>query len=536
MSAWATVAPVEAAPLSAIISEQRVHREQERADAAIARELEASQREADAAAAAVAAVADLVVADADDADAADGARRLSTSSSTSSSSSLDAAELSTFDLLDDATAEFHGCLSAARIETLAERKRAEEAAREQLLTDAEIAAALQRDYDEEYSELQKHRREQLAAGAATTAAFIRPRRYSELDADEATNDDDDDEEVGPAFFPSDPSERRYFDKFEQNSTLYASIPKRGFIVNARGERITKHDAHINGIRNAGRVMHMHPDVATGDTGASDIRLDNRVFNSISRQVHKQSRNATRRARAHDRREDQRTATGLCLDKQSMVSLYKHIDAGVLAAVNQVIATGKEAVVVHADGGVTPLDDGQGGEGEGSEPRMVPRECAVKIFRNSLRLFGNRGEYENHHREDVGEQKAATLHRIREWTEREFSNLVRLQRAGVRCPEPLLQRHNYVLMAFVGEGGVQAPRLKDVRLSGARAQQAYDDVVADMGRMFRVAGLVHADLSEYNVLYWERECWVVDVAQAVDVGHPGALEYLRRDCENVNRVS
>ena len=45
--------------------------------------------------------------------------------------------------------------------------------------------------------------------------------------------------------------------------------------------------------------------------------------------------------------------------------------------------------------------------------------------------------------------------------------------------------------------------------------------------------VHADLSEYNILWHDKECWYIDVSQAVEPNHPHGLEFLLRDCRNVS---
>ena len=51
----------------------------------------------------------------------------------------------------------------------------------------------------------------------------------------------------------------------------------------------------------------------------------------------------------------------------------------------------------------------------------------------------------------------------------------------------------------------------------------------MRRLYQRCKLVHADLSEYNLLYYKDEVWVIDVSQAVENDHPMALDFLRRDC-------
>merc|ERR1712194_947950 len=56
----------------------------------------------------------------------------------------------------------------------------------------------------------------------------------------------------------------------------------------------------------------------------------------------------------------------------------------------------------------------------------------------------------------------------------------------------------------------------------------------MKTLWADAGLVHGDLSEYNLLYHEHRVYMIDVAQAVQRSHPNALQFLQRDCENVHR--
>jgi RIO kinase 1 len=52
-------------------------------------------------------------------------------------------------------------------------------------------------------------------------------------------------------------------------------------------------------------------------------------------------------------------------------------------------------------------------------------------------------------------------------------------------------------------------------------------------MFTVAKLVHADLSEYNLLYLDKQVYVIDVSQSVEQDHPNAYKFLEMDCRNVN---
>ena len=57
----------------------------------------------------------------------------------------------------------------------------------------------------------------------------------------------------------------------------------------------------------------------------------------------------------------------------------------------------------------------------------------------------------------------------------------------------------------------------------------------MKTMYKDCLLVHADLSEYNLLWWKDQPYVIDVAQAVDAMHPRATQFLLRDCRTVSEV-
>ena len=86
------------------------------------------------------------------------------------------------------------------------------------------------------------------------------------------------------------------------------------------------------------------------------------------------------------------------------------------------------------------------------------------------------------------------------------------------------------MEFIGEKGQAAPRLRDANLSDWN--QSYLQTIMIVRRLYQRCKLIHADLSEYNLLYYKDEVWVIDVSQAVENDHPMALDFLRRDCSIV----
>lgn len=115
-----------------------------------------------------------------------------------------------------------------------------------------------------------------------------------------------------------------------------------------------------------------------------------------------------------------------------------------------------------------------------------------------------------------------------WMAHEYETLRVLHAAGVSVPRPLALGDNAMLMEYVGGLDAPAPALHQARLSRAEARRLYPRLMEDVERML-VAGRVHADLSAYNVLYWQGQVWLIDFPQAVDPRvHPDALPLFRRD--------
>lgn len=81
-------------------------------------------------------------------------------------------------------------------------------------------------------------------------------------------------------------------------------------------------------------------------------------------------------------------------------------------------------------------------------------------------------------------------------------------------------------------GWPAPKLKDVDLSQSRAREIYREVIKMMWKMYNKCKLVHADLSEFNMLYQNGQLFIIDVSQSVEHDHPHALDFLRKDCTNI----
>ncbi|SHE52713.1 RIO kinase 1 [Microbulbifer donghaiensis] len=120
-----------------------------------------------------------------------------------------------------------------------------------------------------------------------------------------------------------------------------------------------------------------------------------------------------------------------------------------------------------------------------------------------------------------------------WLSAEVDALYRLAAAGVRVPEPFGFVDGVLLMELVAdEEGYAAPRLDDVTLTPEQARDYHAQVMADVVRML-CAGLVHGDLSEFNVLVDRHGPVIIDLPQAVDAaGNNNAAMMLQRDVDNM----
>lgn len=120
-----------------------------------------------------------------------------------------------------------------------------------------------------------------------------------------------------------------------------------------------------------------------------------------------------------------------------------------------------------------------------------------------------------------------------WQSVEVDTLYRLAAAGVRVPQPYAFAHGVVLMELVTDAeGHVAPRLNDVELAEESALAHHATLIRQIVRML-AAGVIHGDLSEYNVLLGRDGPVIIDLPQAVDAaGNNNAASMLLRDVANV----
>ncbi len=212
-----------------------------------------------------------------------------------------------------------------------------------------------------------------------------------------------------------------------------------------------------------------------------------------------------------------------LERQLVMTVFsKHV-----AEVEGVVNDGKEATVYLCR---TRAESGLG----------VPF-VAAKVYRSRrFRAFRNNADYADpgqvldrrlrkaiQRGSRTGRRAAQNL-----WVDREWQVLSVLHEAGASVPEPHDHAPDAVLMELVGTDGVPAPALAHVRLGADEAKRSFSAVIEDVETLLD-CGLVHGDLSAYNILYHDGRPRMIDLPQAVDVDGPAdAWMLFHRDVDNV----
>ena len=119
-----------------------------------------------------------------------------------------------------------------------------------------------------------------------------------------------------------------------------------------------------------------------------------------------------------------------------------------------------------------------------------------------------------------------------WSAAEFTALSRMHERGVAVPYPVQVSGTEMLMEFIGDGLVAAPRLSQATETGSELADLYTQV-AEILLGFARAGCAHGDLSPYNLLVHHGRVVAIDLPQLVDVvANPNGMALLERDCRNV----
>lgn len=210
--------------------------------------------------------------------------------------------------------------------------------------------------------------------------------------------------------------------------------------------------------------------------------------------------------------DDKNVQDAVFDRRTLMDLYSLASKGVIDSLGGSVCTGKEANIFRAMAG--------------------EKELALKIYRISTSNFNSMQDYLQ------GDPRFSSVRGTKRaivsaWTRKEFRNLSRAEEVGIPVPHPIAMKENILVMDLIAVEGQVAPTLKDMNLEQEEARAVYEQIVHYISLLYNRAQLVHADLSEFNILYRQEGPVIIDMGQSVTLDHPQARRFLERDIANVS---
>ena len=212
----------------------------------------------------------------------------------------------------------------------------------------------------------------------------------------------------------------------------------------------------------------------------------------------------------------RTVDSGIFNDETMVYLSKFFDKGIISRIVFITARGKEADLYLCEPGV-------------SETVKKTKFVVLKFFRIETSSFYTMNDY------IIGDPRFGRMNKskksiIKIWCRKEYGNLQIANDAGVNAPTPYMSNGSILAMEFIGsEEGVPAPTLRRAEL--VNPKKVLKSIMEQVRKLYEKE-LVHADLSEYNVLMKGDTPYLIDFGQAVVIRHPNAMMFLRRDVNNI----
>ena len=199
-----------------------------------------------------------------------------------------------------------------------------------------------------------------------------------------------------------------------------------------------------------------------------------------------------------------------LDKPTVMTLYKFITDHIIAYVNGPVSAGKESVVFWA------VDEND-------------TNVALKVYLVSTSNFKKREAYITGDPR-FSKLKKGTKNLVYLWAKKEFKNISQCYDCGIPVPKPIHIKNNVLAMEFIGKNGSPAKALLESEID----ENDYHQSISIIKRLYTDAKLVHGDYSEYNIFKTDKGLIVFDLGSAVDLRHPNAQEFLKRDINNITR--
>ncbi|MBM3204181.1 serine protein kinase RIO [Candidatus Woesearchaeota archaeon] len=192
------------------------------------------------------------------------------------------------------------------------------------------------------------------------------------------------------------------------------------------------------------------------------------------------------------------------DESTLRGLFTLSGQGYLEEIEGPISTGKESNVFSV--------------------KYKDEKRVVKIYRTSAN-FKKMYDYLKSDPRFSG-LKGTKLSVIYTWAKKEYRNLLRAREKGVSAPTPYAVHKNILVMEYIDAQRLHEKPPKDPK-------QFYERLISELGKLLD-AGLVHADISEYNILNYKEKPVLIDFSHALDLRYPNVQRLLFRDVQNLVR--
>ncbi len=194
------------------------------------------------------------------------------------------------------------------------------------------------------------------------------------------------------------------------------------------------------------------------------------------------------------------------DEKTLFNIHKLESGGYIGKLLGPVGTGKESYIFYS-----------------TDPNG--REVAVKVHRHDINAFKRIPTYLRLR----GTRSSGFIKRINDWTRYEFAFQSRAFSMGIKTPEPYRVYENLIVMQFIGGDCVSAPQA--IRDTDFDINAWYDEIIGSIVTMGK-KGLIHGDLSPYNILNYQGKPYIIDFSQAVKLTSL-TKGYLLRDIRNIN---
>ncbi len=196
------------------------------------------------------------------------------------------------------------------------------------------------------------------------------------------------------------------------------------------------------------------------------------------------------------------------DQSTLRTLFKLESQGYFQEIKSPISTGKESNVFSA--------------------RTKGKDVCIKIYRINTADFNKMYRYmkADPRYTWLKKQKRKVIY---SWAKREFRNLHRARTAGVNVPTPIAVHNNVLVMQLIGK---PAPLLK--KQPPKNPKKFYKQLQKEIELLYNKAKIVHADLSEYNILNHNEKPVIIDLSHGVRPNYPDAEKLLKRDTGQIDK--